>query len=46
MTGQIQIGKRLVGDDASVYVVAELSANHHQDFEQAVRHQHSLHVLL
>ncbi|MBZ5599819.1 MAG: pseudaminic acid synthase [Acidobacteriia bacterium] len=41
MTPQIQIGNRPVGDGASVYVVAELSANHHQDFEQAVRIVHA-----
>jgi N-acetylneuraminate synthase len=41
MTCQIQIGKRTVGDGAPVYVVAELSANHRQDFEQAVRIIHA-----
>jgi N-acetylneuraminate synthase len=33
----MQIGNRCVGGTAPVYIVAELSANHHQNFEQAVR---------
>ena len=37
MTQSIHIGEHRVGDGAPVYVVAELSANHNQDFEQAVR---------
>ncbi len=37
MIGSLSIGERLVGPDAPVYVIAELSANHNQDFEQAVR---------
>ena len=36
MTG-FEIGKHRVGPGCPVYVVAELSANHNQDFEQAVR---------
>jgi len=32
-----KIGDRQIGADQPVYVVAELSANHNQDFEQAVR---------
>jgi len=36
MTG-LTIGKRQIGTDQPVYVVAELSANHNQDFEHAVR---------
>jgi pseudaminic acid synthase len=36
-TAQIQIGERRIGSGRPVYVVAELSANHHQDFDQAVR---------
>lgn len=32
-----EIGKRRVGPGFPVYVVAELSANHNQDFDQAVR---------
>lgn len=31
------IGDRKVGTDQPVYIVAELSANHNQDFKQAVR---------
>lgn len=37
MNSHIHIGERRVGPGAPVYVVAELSANHNQDFEQAVR---------
>ena len=33
----IQIGKRRIGPGYPVYIVAEMSANHNQDFEQAVR---------
>lgn len=36
MTTHINIAGRRVGDGEPVYVVAELSANHRQDFEQAV----------
>ena len=34
---EIKIGNRSVGPGHPVYVVAELSANHNQDFDQAVR---------
>jgi pseudaminic acid synthase len=34
---QMKIGDRSIGPGQPVYVVAELSANHHQDFDQAVR---------
>lgn len=37
MTPSIQIGQRWVGADKPVYIVAELSANHNQDFDQAVQ---------
>src|SRR4030095_6364678 len=37
VSGQIEIGHRRVGPGQPAYVVAELSANHNQDFEQAVR---------
>jgi len=36
-SGNIQIGKRPIGVGQPAYVIAELSANHKQDFEQAVR---------
>src|SRR5271170_4208571 len=36
MTG-FTIGNRKIGTDQPVYVVAELSANHNQNFDQAVR---------
>ena len=35
--GHIQIGQRQIGPGRQVYVVAELSANHRQKFENAVR---------
>ena len=35
MEAQIQVGKRIIGPGHSVYVVAEVSANHGQKFEQA-----------
>jgi N-acetylneuraminate synthase len=37
MTGTIQINDRIVGHGNPVYVIAELSANHNQHFEQAAR---------
>ena len=37
MTSAFTIGSRQIGRDQAVYVVAELSANHNHDFEQAVR---------
>jgi pseudaminic acid synthase len=42
MTGTgIQIGERIIGEGQPVYIVAELSANHKQDFDQAVRMIHA-----
>jgi len=37
MNRYIEISGRRVGDNLPVYVVAEMSANHNQDFEQAVK---------
>jgi N-acetylneuraminate synthase len=37
MTSHIEIGKRLVGPGEPAFCVAELSANHNQDLEKAVR---------
>jgi N-acetylneuraminate synthase len=37
MTAQIKIGQRTIGLEYPVYVVAEVSANHHQKFEEAVK---------
>ena len=37
MSNYIEINGRRVGAGYPVYVVAEMSANHHQNFEQAVR---------
>ena len=35
------IGDRAIGADAPIYIVAELSANHNQNFDQAVRIFHA-----
>jgi pseudaminic acid synthase len=37
MTAHIEIGGRRIGAGEPVYCIAEVSANHNQDFEQAVR---------
>jgi len=37
MTGSFEIGKRRIGPGNPTYCIAELSANHNQDFSQAVR---------
>jgi len=37
MAMQIKIGEHTIGAGHPVYVIAEVSANHHQDFEQAVK---------
>src|SRR5579863_7441289 len=37
MALQVNIGKRTVGAGQPVYIIAEVSANHHQNFEEAVR---------
>ena len=37
MDNHFMIGQRRVGIDQPVYIVAEISANHNQDFQQAVR---------
>ena len=37
MSGHITIGKRTIGAGHPVYVIAEISANHHQDFDEAVK---------
>jgi N-acetylneuraminate synthase len=37
VTTCIEIGKRRVGTGNPAYIIAEVSANHNQDFEQAVR---------
>lgn len=41
MTREIRIGDRRVGPGCSTYVVAELSANHGQSYEQAARLVHA-----
>ena len=41
MTNYIHIGKRVIGSGQPVYIVAELSANHNQDFDQAVKLIHA-----
>jgi pseudaminic acid synthase len=37
MSAQIKIGERMIGTGLPVYVIAEVSANHHQDFDEAVK---------
>jgi pseudaminic acid synthase len=37
MTDHFQIGSRKIGPDAPVYVIAEVSANHNQDFDRAMQ---------
>ena len=37
LTNPIVINNRRIGNDASVYIIAEMSANHNQDFEEAVK---------
>jgi len=37
MPAEIKVGKRIIGTGHPVYVIAEVSANHHQDFDQAVK---------
>jgi pseudaminic acid synthase len=37
MPAQITIGRRHIGAGQPVYVIAEISANHHQDFDEAVK---------
>jgi pseudaminic acid synthase len=37
MSLQIKIGERTIGAGQLVYAIAEVSANHHKDFEQAVK---------
>ncbi|WP_263820702.1 pseudaminic acid synthase [Salinibacter sp.] len=37
MSQEFTIGERKVGEDAPVYIVAEMSANHNQDFDRAVQ---------
>ena len=37
MAEQIKIGQRTIGAGHPIYLIAEVSANHHQDFDQAVK---------
>jgi len=41
MERRFQVGNRTIGSGASTYIVAELSANHNQNFDQAVRILHA-----
>jgi pseudaminic acid synthase len=41
MAAQIQIGRRTIGPGHPAYLIAEVSANHHQDYEQAVKIIHA-----
>ncbi|MFK7767060.1 MAG: pseudaminic acid synthase [Mariniblastus sp.] len=40
---QIQINNRMIGAGHPTYIIAELSANHHQDFDRAVEIIHLAH---
>lgn len=37
MISYIQLGSRRIGSEESVYIIAEMSANHSQDFDRAVK---------
>src|SRR5712671_8145932 len=37
MAAQITIGRRTIGPGLPAYIVAEVSANHHQKFDEAVK---------
>ena len=41
MKKEFIIRDRKIGDNQPVYVIAEMSANHNQDFEQAVKIIHA-----
>ena len=41
LKSHIKIGNHLVGPGESVYIIAELSGNHHQDFDEAVKMIHT-----
>jgi N-acetylneuraminate synthase len=41
MSEELTIGKRKIGRDNPIYFVAEVSANHNQDFDQAVKIIHA-----
>jgi pseudaminic acid synthase len=41
MSPCIKIGQRLIGEGYPAYLIAEVSANHHQDFDQAVKIIHA-----
>lgn len=41
MAGHIRIGKRTIGPGNPVYVIAEVSANHHKRFDEAVKIIHA-----
>ena len=41
MATRIEIEGRLIGSGSPVYIVAEMSANHHQDFDEAERILHA-----
>ncbi len=41
MNSQVKIAERIIGAGQAVYIIAELSANHGQDYEEAVRIIHA-----
>jgi pseudaminic acid synthase len=44
MRSQINIGARTIGAGSPIYVIAEISANHHQKFDEAVKIIHAAHL--
>ena len=43
LKSHIRIGNRKIGKDQPAYIIAEISANHHQDFDRAVELVHLAH---
>src|SRR5690349_18248845 len=43
MTISLQVSGRMICQGRPTYIIAELSANHNQDYEQAVRIVHAAH---
>ena len=41
MNKEIKIGNRVIGETSPVFVVAELSANHNQDYGRALEILHA-----
>jgi N-acetylneuraminate synthase len=41
MNHHLRINRRIIGPEYPIYIIAEVSANHHQDFEQTVQILHA-----